>query len=236
MATALQTRYYTYMILTQIDALLIGGPKPFRSDGMTSAMARAPVDRPVMLRKLGFEGDQVADPSVHGGVDKALHLYQAEHYPFWIAEFARTELGHHPLLDHAGAFGENISASGLIESKVRIGDRFRLGKALVEISQGRQPCWKIDHRFGVHGLSLAFIRTGRCGLYFRVIEEGEVSPGDRIEQVEQASHQWTVERVFRLLIGGGHKDEAEIPALRELAALPELAESWKVRAAKLTGN
>lgn len=236
MASALYARYYTCMILTQVDALLIGGPKPFRSDGTKSAMAREPVDRPVFLRKLGFEGDQVADPSVHGGVDKALHLYQAEHYPFWIAEFAKQELEHHPLLDQAGAFGENISASGLIEAKVRIGDRFRLGKALVEISQGRQPCWKIDHRFGMHGLSLAFIRTGRCGLYFRVLEEGEVALGDRIEQVEQASHQWTVERVFRLLIGGGHKDRTEMPALRELAMLPTLAESWKVRAAKLAGS
>ena len=222
------------MILTQIDTLLIGRPKPFRPDGTMSAMAREVVDRPVMLRTMGFEGDQVADPSVHGGVDKAVHFYPAEHYPKWVAQFADEGFSH-PLLERAGAFGENISASGLTEDKIRIGDRFRIGKALVEVAQGRQPCWKIDHHFGVHGLSGAVIKTGRCGGYFRVAEEGEVAPGDAIEQVEQAGHDWTVERVFRLLIGGGHRGEGAKADLQALAALEALAESWRGRAAKLAG-
>lgn len=220
------------MIVTQIDMLLIGGPKPFRADGTMSAMAREAVGRPVMLRTLGFEGDQVADPSVHGGADKAVHFYPAEHYPKWIAHFAAERFSS-PLLGNAGAFGENISASGLTEDKIRIGDRFRIGKALVEISQGRQPCWKIDHHFGVHGLTGAVIKTGRCGGYFRVIEEGEVAPGDRIEQVEQAGHDWTVERVFKLLIGGGHRGQGATAELIALAALETLADSWRGRAAKL---
>jgi MOSC domain-containing protein YiiM len=139
------------------------------------------------------------------------------------------------LLDAAGAFGENISASGLTEDKLRIGDRFRIGKALVEVAQGRQPCWKIDHHFGVHGLTGAVIKTGRCGGYFRVIEEGEVAPGDRIEQVEQAEHDWTVERVFKLLIGGGHREEGAKAELKVLAKLETLAESWRARAAKQAG-
>jgi MOSC domain-containing protein YiiM len=197
-------------------------------------MAREPVDRRVMLRKLGFDGDQVADPSVHGGPDKAVHFYPPEHYPKWIADFAREGFSH-PHLEQAGAFGENISASGLTEDRIRIGDRFRIGEALVEISQGRQPCWKIDHHFGVTGLTASVIKTGRCGGYFRVIEEGEVAPGDRIEQVEQAAHDWTVERAFRLLVGGGHKAQDAKALLRDLAQLPSLAESWRSRAAKL-GN
>lgn len=219
------------MILSQIDTLLIGGPKLFRADGEASAMAREAVDRPVFLRKLGFEGDQVADPTVHGGVDKAVHFYPAEHYPKWIVHFASDGFAS-PLLDYAGAFGENISASGLTEDKVRIGDRFRIGKALVEIAQGRQPCWKIDHHFGVHGLTGAVIKTGRCGGYFRVIEEGEVAPGDRIEQVEEADHEWTIQRVFKLLIGGGHRGESAKADLKVLAELETLAESWRSRAAK----
>lgn len=223
------------MILTQIDTLLIGGPKPFGADGEMSAMARVAVDRPVMLRRLGFEGDQVADPSVHGGVDKAVHFYPAEHYPKWIAHFAGEGISH-LLLDNAGAFGENISASGLTENKVRIGDRFRIGKALVEVAQGRQPCWKIDHHFGERGLTGAVIKTGRCGGYFRVIEEGEVAPEDRIEQVEQAGHDWTIERVFKLLIGGGHQGEGAKSELKALAALETLAESWRSRSAKLVGK
>lgn len=223
------------MIVSQIDTLLIGGPKPFRADGTMSAMAREPVGRPVMLRKLGFDGDQVADPAVHGGADKAVHFYPPEHYPKWIAQFTAEGFSH-PLLEYPGAFGENISASGLTEDKIRVGDRFRVGMALVEISQGRQPCWKIDHHFGVHGLTVAVIKTGRCGGYFRVIEEGEIAPGDVIEQVERADHDWTVERVFKLLIGGGHRAAGASAELSALAALETLAESWRGRAAKLAGG
>ena len=222
--------------MTQIDALLIGGPKPFRADGMMSAMARDPVEYPVMLRKLGFAGDQVADPSVHGGTDKAVHFYPAEHYPRWHAFFAAKGIPPHPLLDAAGGFGENISASGLTEDKVKIGDRFRIGAALVEVAQGRQPCWKIDHHFGMHGLTGAVISTGRCGLYFRVIEEGEVRLMDTIEQTHAADHEWTVQRTFKLLIGGGHKAEGAKAELAALAALETLAETWRGRAAKLAGR
>ncbi len=221
------------MISTMIDALLIGGPKPFRTDGTMSAMARDAVDHPVMLRRLGFEGDQVADPTVHGGIDKAVHFYPAEHYPRWVAYFVGRGLDPHPFLQAAGAFGENVSASGLTEDKVRIGDRFRIGGALVEVAQGRQPCWKIDHHFGIRGVTSAVIETGRCGGYFRVLEEGLVAPMDRIEQVEQARHDWTVERVFRLLIGGGHKADGAIAELTALAELEALAEGWRSRAEKL---
>lgn len=227
-------RYISNMILSQIDVLLIGQPKPFHADGTMSAMARVPVDRPVFLGKHGFEGDRVADPTVHGGADKAVHFYPAEHYPKWIAHFA-AENFIHPLLDQAGAFGENISASGLTEDKVRIGDRFRVGKALVEVAQGRQPCWKLDHHFGVHGLSGAVIKSGCCGGYFRVIEEGEVAPGDSIQQVHAAEHDWTVARTFNLLIGGGYRAIGAKSQLRALAALETMAESWRTRAAKLAG-
>jgi len=226
--------YDLRMIVSQIDALLIGRPKTFRADGTMSAMQREAVNRPVMLLKLGFEGDEVGDPSVHGGVDKAVHFYPAEHYPKWIAHFAGENFTH-ALLDQAGAFGENISASGLTEDRLRIGDRFRIGKALVEVAQGRQPCWKLDHHFGVHGLSAMVIKTGRSGGYFRVIEEGEVGPADRIEQVERAPHDWTVERVFRLLIGGGHRAPDARAHLTELSKLGSLAENWRIRAAKLAG-
>jgi MOSC domain-containing protein YiiM len=222
------------MISSQVDVLLIGQPKAFHADGTMSAMARAPVDRSVFLGKHGFAGDQVADQTVHGGADKAVHFYPAEHYPKWIAHFAAKNFVH-PLLDQAGAFGENISAGGLLEDNLRIGDQFRLGRAVVEVAQGRQPCWKLDHHFGVHGLSGAVIKTGRCGGYFRVIEEGEVAPGDRIEQVHMAEHDWTVARSFHLLIGGGHRAEGAKSALRALAALETMAESWRARAAKLAG-
>lgn len=227
-------RYAANMILSQIDVLLIGQPKAFHADGTMSAIARTPVNRSVFLGKHGFAGDQVADPKVHGGADKAVHFYPAEHYPKWIAHFAAQDFVH-PLLDQAGAFGENISASGLQEDNIRIGDQFRLGHAIVEVAQGRQPCWKLDHHFGVHGLSAAVISSGRCGGYFRVIEEGEVAPGDRIEQVHAAKHDWTIAKSFHLLIGGGHRAKGAMSELRALAALETMAESWRTRAAKLAG-
>jgi len=229
MGTGQNFVYRQNMISTLVDALLIGGPKPFGADGTQSAMARERAVGPIILRKEGLDGDRVADTKLHGGPDKALHLYPAEHYPFWIAK-----LEGHDLLNHAGAFGENISASGLTEDKVKIGDVFRIGEALVEISHGRQPCWKIDHRFEMHGLSREVIRTGKCGLYFRVLEEGAVEAGDVVEQFLAADHDWTVARVFKLLIGGGHREEGAAEDLRQLAELETLASVWRERAAKLT--
>ncbi len=93
---------------------------------------------------------------MHGGPDKAVHHYPADHYPFW-----RSELAGHPLLVAPGAFGENISTLGLVEADICIGDRFRLGSALVEVSQGRQPCWKLDHRFGNAAMTAQVVATRR---------------------------------------------------------------------------
>ena len=224
------------MIETTIDALLIGKPVHFRTDGATSSIgSRVLVDRPIVLTSLGFAGDQVGDPAVHGGLDKAVHFYPVEHYAAWVEGFRVAHAEPHPLLQRPGGFGENIAASGMTEELVCIGDRFRIGSALVEISQGRQSCWKIDHHFGVKGMTAGVIGTGRCGYYFRVIEEDEVGPGDAIVQVEKARHGWTVERAFQMLIGGLHKAEGARDALKELAALPTLAANWRARALQLRG-
>ncbi len=222
------------MIETTVDALLVGIPVHFRADGAISSIgSRVLVDRPVMLTSLGFAGDKVGDPMVHGGLDKAVHFYPVEHYAAWADDFRTAHAEPHRLLQTLGGFGENIAASGMTEELVCIGDRFRISSALVEVSQGRQPCWKIDHHFGVKGMTAGVIRTGRSGYYFRVVEEGLVGPGDRIEQVERARHGWTVERAFQMLIGGLHKAEGADAALRELAGMEELAANWRARAAQL---
>lgn len=225
---------YDAMIESKIEALLVGKPMSFRSDGATSSIgSRVAVDRAVHLTHLGFAGDEVADPTVHGGADKAVHFYPTEHYAAWAEDFRASHAAPHALLQKWGGFGENIAASGLTEERVHIGDRFRIGTALVEISQGRQPCWKIDHHFGVKGMTAGVIRTGRSGYYFRVIEAGDVGPDDSIVQVERASHGWTVERTFQMLIGGMHKADGAAVALRELAGLRCLAENWQARAIQL---
>ncbi len=206
---------------TTVAGLFIGKPKPFRGDS-ASAIARDPAEGAVQLGWNGFDGDQVADPVHHGGWDKAVHLYNADHYPFW-----RKKLPQHDRIERFGAFGENITAPGFDEEAVRIGDRFRMGEALLEVSHGRQPCWKLDHHFGRPDIMATIIKTGRCGLYLRVIEKGLVAKGDEILREETANHDWTVARVFAALIQPGKRDSA---ALKDLSQLPTLAEDWRQRA------
>jgi len=210
-----------------IDAVLTGKARAFRGDE-ASAIAKAPVTGARHVGLLGIDGDEQADLTVHGGVDKAIHHYPRDHYDWWA-----DELGSHALLDAPGAFGENISTEGLVESEACVGDRYRLGSALVEISQGRQPCWKLGHRFGVATVPATVVTTRRSGWYYRVIEEGAVAGGDTLELVERPLPEWSVERVFHLLIGGGGKHEPE--ALRALAAMEALATTWRARAEKLLG-
>jgi len=210
-----------------IDAVLTGKARAFRGDE-ASAIAKTPVDGALRVGLLGIDGDEQADLTVHGGVDKAIHHYPRDHYGWWAGE-----LGDHALLEAPGAFGENISTEGLIESEACIGDRYRLGSALVEISQGRQPCWKLGHRFGVATVPATVVATRRSGWYYRVIEEGAVAAGDALALVERPLPEWSVDRVFHLLIGGAGKREPE--ALRALAAMDALATTWRARAEKLRG-
>lgn len=208
-----------------IDAVLTGKARAFRGDE-ASAIAKAPVEGALRVGFLGIDGDEQADLSVHGGVDKAIHHYPRDHYDWWA-----DALDGHELLNTPGAFGENISTAGLVESEACVGDRYRLGSALVEISQGRQPCWKLGHRFGVATVPATVVTTRRSGWYYRVVEEGAVTAGDMLDLVERPLPDWSVERVFHLLIGGAGKREPA--ALRDLAAMDALATTWRARAEKL---
>lgn len=210
-----------------VDALLVGTPMPFRDDDH-SAIAKRPVDGPVRITWNGLAGDTVADPVHHGGWDKAIHLYPQDHYGWW-----RDRKPDHPLFDAPGAFGENISSRGMTEENICLGDRFSLGSAIVEVSHGRQPCWKLDHRFGARDVMATIIKTGRAGLYFRVIREGEAEAGTVMALLDRPHPDWSAARVFHLLIGGGHRIDPA--AVRALAAMPVLAEAWRGRAEKLAG-
>ncbi len=210
-----------------VDALLVGTPMPFRGDDH-SAIGKRPVDGAVRVTWDGLAGDAVADRIHHGGWDKAIHLYPQDHYGWW-----RDRKPGHPLFDAPGAFGENIASRGMTEEDICLGDRFSLGSAIVEVSHGRQPCWKLDHRFGARDVMATIIKTGRAGLYFRVISEGEAQAGAVMSLLERPYPQWSAARVFHLLIGGGHRTDPA--AVRALAAMPVLAEAWRGRAEKLAG-
>ena len=210
---------------TRILAVLLGKSRPFRGDE-PSAIGKRPVADAVAVGAMGLAGDEQADRTVHGGIDKAIHHYPADHYDWW-----REYLGDAPLLDAPGAFGENISTAGLDEQNVFLGDRFRLGSALVEVTQARQPCWKLDHRFGAKGVMAQVVKTRRTGWYYRVLEPGAVRAGDALDLVERPYPDWPLASLFSLLIGGEAKSRlADLSALREV---PVLAETWKVRRAKL---
>lgn len=214
------------MSLLQIEAILTGTPMPFR-DTDYSAITKRPVDGAVRVTWMGLEGDAVADRRYHGGLDKAIHLYPQDHYGWW-----RARKPGHALLDRPGAFGENIASAGATEEEICLGDRFSLGSAIVEVSHGRQPCWKLDHRFGARDVLATIVATARSGLYFRVIREGEVETGQAMALLERPLPDWPVARVFRLLIAGGHKRDRE--AVKALAAMPVLADVWRERAYQLS--
>jgi len=137
------------------------------------------------------------------------------------------------LLDRTGAFGENVASNELDEHQVCIGDRWRMGSALVEISQGRQPCWKLDHHFGIDGVLARMVASRRTGWYYRVIEEGEVAGGDSLDLVARPFENWSVAKVFGLLVGGDHKRDRA--SLEQLGRVTALAEPWVRRRAALLG-
>ncbi|WP_209347922.1 MOSC domain-containing protein [Pontixanthobacter sp. CEM42] len=203
----------------QVDALLVGKAKPFR-DQEESAIGKQPVDGPVAIRTLGLAGDEQADPKHHGGPHMAVHHYPRDHHTFW-----RETIGEHPLLDDPGAFGTNLSVTGLTEADVKLGDRFRLGSAILEVSQPRMPCWKIEHRFERKAMVAKIIKNGISGWYYRVIEEGSAKEGDTLERLESDASDWTIERI--LLAIAYPKSVVEIPELEAMAASELLGPSWR---------
>ncbi|MCH2487017.1 MAG: MOSC domain-containing protein, partial [Erythrobacter sp.] len=207
---------------TTLTALCIGQPTPFRGEER-SAIDKHAVEGPVAIRRLGLEGDAVADPKHHGGPEMAVHHYPHDHYPMW-----RDFLGGHDLLERGGAFGENIVAEGWPEETVHIGDRFRIGSAVLEVSSPRQPCWKIEHWFERKGMVKHILKTHACGWYYRVIEEGVAQAGEPIERVEAGHADWSVARVFACLYDPDHRT---LPAdLSEIAGLERLAPEWREKA------
>lgn len=177
---------------------------------------KAPQTGPVWLGYEGFRGDEQADRRYHGGVEKAVCVYPEEHYPGWRAMPGLEAL---PL----GAFGENLTTAGLLEGVVCIGDIYSVGEARVQVSQPRQPCWKLARRWRVKDLTAQVEQTGRTGFYFRVLQHGWVQPGDRLELCERLCPRWTLQVCNEIM--HHRKDDAALAA--ELSACALLSGSWK---------
>jgi MOSC domain-containing protein YiiM len=145
---------------------------------------KLPVEGPVMVRRLNIDGDEQGDLTVHGGVDKAVYCYPAEHYAPWSQELDR-ELPH-------GTFGENLTVSGLLEPDLHAGDVLSLGDAVLQVSQPRFPCYKLGIKIGDQRFVQRFQLSGRSGFYCRVLQEGLIAPGQPITLLERDESQPTI--------------------------------------------
>jgi MOSC domain-containing protein YiiM len=201
--------------MARVLAVLIGDIQPLGST--VSGIAKLPVAGPRRVEQLGFVGDHQADRRVHGGEEKAVHCYSWSHYVHW-----REELPDCSLLSAPGAFGENLSLDGLDERDICIADRWRIGSALFEVTQGRQPCYKLNLRFGQRDMALRVQETLRAGWYFRVVEPGEVAAGDAVERVDRPFPSHSVADLLTLIRDRESRTDRLEPVLR----LP-LTPSWR---------
>lgn len=183
----------------------------------TSAIDKHPVQGPARVLRLGLEGDEQADRRVHGGEDKALHCYAWSHYAAWCRELPACAV-----LRAQGAFGENLSVDGLDEQDVCIGDRWQIGSATVVVSQGRQPCFKLNLRFGVTDMAARVQNTLRAGWYLRVEQPGEIAAGDRFVLLHRQHPDYTVARLLALI-----RDRMTAPEQIEPVLHLPLPPSWR---------
>ncbi len=177
----------------RIVSLCVSKPKSIMYQGheLRTGIFKEPVQGKVALRRLNLDGDEQADLTVHGGVDKALYVYAAEHYPFWRNELPDTKF-------EWGAFGENLTTEGLLEGSVCIGDEFQAGTAVIRVTQPRLPCYKLALKIGRSDIIKRFMKSGRSGIYFSVLEEGVLGVDDEIKYLRSDQHKVTVAEVASL--------------------------------------
>jgi len=207
-----------------IKAVHVGRVAPLGPDKVPSGFFKQPASGRVAVGPLGLAGDEQADKRVHGGPDKAVYAYPTEGYAAWIDEFPTRRRTLVP-----GGMGENLATAGLTEDGVHIGDVLRIGDALLQVTQPRQPCFKLGLYHREPRMVRRMTETARCGWYLRVLEPGTVAAGDRVAIVERQERSWTIRR-FAALIA---LKTIDAETLSEIVAMPGLAENWQLRALRL---
>jgi MOSC domain-containing protein YiiM len=203
---------------SKLISVQVGVPRTVFRDGeeVSTGIFKMAVGKRIQMRALNLDGDRQADLSVHGGLNKAVYVYPSEHYPYWKNELPGMELPW-------GAFGENLTTSGLFENAVCIGDRFSIGTAEVVVTQPRLPCFKLNLKFDRDDMINRFLASRYSGFYLRVLREGEVGAGDEIIPVHQDENRVSVLDVLRLYLG-----ESDSSELRKRALQVEyLSPSWR---------
>lgn len=181
------------------------------------------VDEPIFLDTEDVENDHVIDRRYHGGVDKACYLYSANHYKYWQKLYPELEMPW-------GMFGENLTVEGLDESNINIGDVFKIGDSIVQATQPRQPCFKLEFRFGDKKIVRKFVESGYSGVYVRVLKKGTVKAGDSILPLEK-QRSLSIKKVFELLYTSEFDDSVKM-AVND----PLIAESCKKDLLKRWGD
>ncbi|MFB6589849.1 MOSC domain-containing protein, partial [Bacillus thuringiensis] len=201
----------------QLLSLSIGLPKEVTYGGkvINTGINKKQVKEPVYLSFVKFNGDGQADLVHHGGVDKAVCVYTGDHYPYWEKELNQDLV--------YGAFGENITVSGMREEDVCIGDTFELGEAIVQVTQPRQPCFKLAKKYNIPKLPLYFQETGYTGFYFRVLKEGWVSAVDTLKRLQSDPKGVSVAFANRIM----HKEKQNIEGVKRILEVKALSSSWR---------
>jgi MOSC domain-containing protein YiiM len=198
----------------------VGLPRLVAWKGTTfkTGIFKKPVNGRVMLRETNLEGDRQADLSVHGGVNKAVYGYPSEHYSYWHRELPDEELPW-------GAFGENFTTEGLLETGVCMGDQYRLGSAVVRVTTPRLPCFKLAAKFQRDDIIERFLHSGHSGFYFSVVEEGEVGAGDKFEFLTGEIPSLTIADFNDLYTS----PSPDLELLQRAVQVKSLPESWRER-------
>ncbi|MFL6212929.1 MAG: MOSC domain-containing protein [Blastocatellia bacterium] len=202
----------------QLISVNVGLPREivYKSRAITTGIFKTPVEGRVRARRLNLDGDRQADLTVHGGAEKAVYVYPAEHYAYWRDELPDVQMDY-------SMFGENFTCTGLLEDEVKVGDRFRIGSATFQVTQPRLPCYKLAAKFQRDDMLKRFLKSLRTGFYFSVIEEGEVGAGDAIERISRDAAGVTVTDITRLYVSKGKDQEA----LRRAVQVEALPAGWR---------
>jgi MOSC domain-containing protein YiiM/ferredoxin-NADP reductase len=202
----------------KVISVNVGQPRdiPWRGQMVRTSVFKTPVAGRVRARKLNLDGDAQADLMAHGGEHRAVMVYQAESYQYWGETLQRTDFAY-------GQFGENFTIEGLADNEVCIGDRFRIGSAIFEVTQPRVTCWRVGISTGVPEMPALLVTHKRPGFYFRVIQEGDVGAGDMIEKVAYGDEKMTVADIDALLYLKDHPEDK----LQQALKIPALSQGWK---------
>jgi len=212
-------------LAAEVVSIQVGRPKKFGAaeavaDGTEkfwhSAIVKMPLAGPVAVARANLAGDRQADLKHHGGPDKAVLIYASEHFDFWSNEY--------PAIDWtAGCFGENLTTSGLIEADVCLGDVFRLGSCVLQVSQPRQPCWKLSRRWNLPKLAVRVQQTGLTGWYLRVVQEGFIEAGQTMSLIARLHPEWTIASANAVMFAKPRDPTRD----RQLAECAALSASWR---------